>query len=120
MKNIILLVLFAFAALSCESQKDARIKVVSKAEFQKAIVSEDVQLIDVRTPSEFAEGSINEAININVNDKNFSSEIQKLDKTKPVYIYCKSGARSQVAAKKMVESGFTNIIDLQGGYMNWN
>jgi len=120
MKKIILIFLFTFVAFSCQSQKDSKIKVVQKSEFQTGITNENVQLIDVRTPQEYADGFIKGAKNINVNNANFETEIQKLDKTKPVYIYCRSGARSQTAAKKMVELGFTQIIDLQGGYMNWN
>jgi rhodanese-related sulfurtransferase len=120
MKKIILIFLFAFVAFSCQSQKDSKIKVVQKSEFQTFIAKENVQLVDVRTPQEYAEGFIKGAKNINVNDANFETEIQKLDKTQPVYIYCRSGARSQTAAKKMVELGFTQIVDLEGGYMNWN
>jgi rhodanese-related sulfurtransferase len=120
MKKIILLFLIAFITYSCQSQKDSRIKIVPKSEFQLIVANENVQLIDVRTPQEYADGFIKGAKNINVNDTNFESEIQKLDKTKPVYIYCRSGARSQTAAKKMVELGFNQVVDLQGGYMNWN
>jgi rhodanese-related sulfurtransferase len=54
-----------------------------------------------------------------VNGSAFESEIQKLDKTQPVYVYCRSGARSQKAAEKMVEMGFTQVIDLEGGYLSW-
>jgi len=119
MKKIILLFLFALLAFSCQSQKDSRIKVVPESEFKAVIAREDVQLIDVRTPQEYDDGFIKGAKNINVNDDDFETEIQNLDKSKPVYIYCRSGARSQTAAKKMVEFGFTQIVDLQGGYMNW-
>lgn len=119
MKKIISIFLFALVAFSCQSQKDSSVKVVPMAEFESIIAKENVQLIDVRTPQEYAEGFIKGAKNINVNDANFETEIQKLDKTQPVYIYCRSGARSQTAAKKMVELGFTQIVDLQGGYMNW-
>ena len=120
MKKIIFIFLFEFVAFFCQSQKDSKIKVVQKSEFQTVITKENVQLIDVRRPQEYANRFIKGAKNINVTDANFETEIQKLDKTKPVYIYCRSGARSQTAAKKMVELGFTQIIDLQGGYMNWN
>jgi rhodanese-related sulfurtransferase len=43
----------------------------------------------------------------------------KLNKNKPVYVYCRSGARSQRAARKLVEMGFLKIYDLEGGYMSW-
>lgn len=120
MKKVILMLIVLFVTFSCQSQKDERIKVVSKAEFKTMINGENIQLIDVRTPKEYSDGFIKGAKNINVNDSAFESEIQKLDKTKPVYIYCRSGARSQTAAQKMIELGFNQVIDLQGGYMNWN
>ncbi len=119
MKKIVLMILVAFMVFSCQSQNDTRIRVVPKAEFKEAVVKQNIQLVDVRTPDEFAEGFIKGAKNINVYDAGFETEIQKLDKTKPVYIYCRSGARSKTAAQKMVVLGFTQIIDLEGGYMNW-
>lgn len=120
MKKIIyvLLVLISFA---CQSQQNPKVKVLPAKEYKTLIAKEKVQLVDVRTPSEFSAGAISGAVNIDVNNTSvFEKEIQKLDKSKPVYIYCRSGARSQKAAKKMAEMGFTSIIDLQGGYMAWN
>jgi rhodanese-related sulfurtransferase len=54
-----------------------------------------------------------------VNGESFESDIQKLDKKQPVYVYCRSGARSQKAAEKMIALGFTQVIDLEGGYLSW-
>lgn len=105
--------------LSCQSQSDSKIKVLPKEAYQVEIAKRNVQLVDVRTPEEFSEGAIPNALNINVNGDSFESEIQKLDKTQPVYVYCRSGARSQKAAQKMIELGFTQVIDLEGGYMSW-
>lgn len=119
MKNFFILIIVAFLTISCQSQTDSKIKVVSKTEFKQEISKENTQLVDVRTTDEFADGSIQHAKNIDVNSNDFEAKIQQLDKTKPVYIYCRSGARSQTAAKKMVELGFTEIYDLEGGYLNW-
>ena len=107
-----------FITTSCKSQQSEHVTVVSKETFSAAIQA-DVQLVDVRTDSEFSNGFIKNAINIDVNASSFEDQIQKLDKTKPVYIYCHSGARSQKAANKMIVLGFTKIIDLEGGYSNW-
>lgn len=119
MKKIVVLFVLAVFTFSCQSQTNSKVKVVSVAEFKTAISKDNIQLVDVRTPGEFADGAISNAKNINVNDASFVTEIQKLDKSKPVYIYCRSGARSQTAAKKMVELGFEQVIDMEGGYMNW-
>jgi rhodanese-related sulfurtransferase len=120
MKKIVLLVLVAVMTISCQSQSHPDIKVLGVAEYKTEISKENVQLIDVRTPAEFEAGAIPNAVNINVNEANFDEKIQKLDKTKPVYVYCRSGARSQIAAHKMVEMGFEKVIDLKDGYLSWN
>ena len=119
MKKILIILFLSVLTISCQSQSNSNIKVIAPDAFKAAIVKGEVQLVDVRTTEEFSEGAIGHALNINVNGSGFETEIQKLDKSQPVYIYCRSGARSQTAAKKMVDLGFTEVIDLQGGYLNW-
>lgn len=94
--------------------------VLNVNDFEKKISSEkNIQLIDVRTPEEFQQGYIKNAKNINIYDPNFEKEIQKLDKSKPVYIYCRSGNRSRSAAQVLAKNGFKTIYDLQGGMGAW-
>lgn len=80
----------------------------------------DEQIIDVRTPQEFAGGYISGAVNINYNDPGFMAQINNLDKNKPVMVYCLSGGRSSDAAQKLVEAGFQNVYDMKGGTMSWS
>jgi thioredoxin len=80
----------------------------------------NAQLVDVRTPEEYNSGHIENSINLNIYDSNFEKEISKLDKSKPVFVYCRSGGRSSSAASKLVEMGFSEIYDLQGGITAWN
>lgn len=120
MKKIIL-IFIAVVSFACQSQQNPKVKVLPAKEYKTLITKEKVQLVDVRTSGEYSAGAIAGAVNIDVNnDIVFEKEIQKLDKSKQVYIYCRSGARSQKAAQKMAEMGFTSIIDLEGGYMAWN
>ena len=119
MKKTIVLLVITVMTLSCQSQSDPKIKVLPTATYKEAIAKGNVQIVDVRTPEEFSEGAISNAININVNGESFESDIQKLDKNQPVYVYCRSGARSQKAAEKMIALGFTQVIDLEGGYLSW-
>ncbi|MCO5260038.1 MAG: thioredoxin domain-containing protein [Crocinitomicaceae bacterium] len=77
------------------------------------------QLVDVRTPNEFKGGHIENAVNIDWNGSNFNDGIAKLDKTKPVMVYCLSGGRSKAAAKEMRKQGFENVIEMTGGMMEW-
>ncbi|MFT3701377.1 MAG: thioredoxin domain-containing protein [Agriterribacter sp.] len=77
------------------------------------------QIIDVRTPEEFGTGYIAGAKNINFYDADFKTRINELDKTLPVFVYCKAGVRSAEAAKLMRQEGFTNVYELEGGMMSW-
>ncbi|MDT7827477.1 rhodanese-like domain-containing protein [Pricia sp. S334] len=89
--------------------------------YANAISGKKVQLVDVRTSGEFHGGHIKKAVNIDVMDAmNFQKAFEKLDKDKPVYLYCRSGARSRKAAKRLVGMGFSEIYDLKGGYMRWS
>ncbi|RKR14286.1 rhodanese-related sulfurtransferase [Maribacter vaceletii] len=96
------------------------VEVLDKVSFLSAISSKKVQVIDVRTPNEFAGGHIKKAVNVDFfKPSNFVAYFEKLDKTKPLYIYCRSGARSKKASHKLADMGFEKIYDLQGGYSNW-
>ena len=112
-----------FIALGCKNQMNAQndtTSVISVEQFEQEIQNDDIQLLDVRTSEEYADGYIGNAINIDVlQTDEFTSEIQKLDKSKPVYLYCRSGNRSQKASKILEENGFETITDLKGGYNAW-
>ncbi|MGB7841210.1 MAG: rhodanese-like domain-containing protein, partial [Salinimicrobium sp.] len=95
------------------------IKVIGPEKFKQEIQKEDVQFIDIRTPKEYREGHIEGAKNINFLSDDFLKQFSKLDKEKPVYIYCRSGNRSAKASVQLVDEGFTNIIDLKGGFKAW-
>lgn len=80
----------------------------------------NAQLVDVRTPEEFDSKHLDNAINIDYNSGGFDTEIAKLDKTKPTFVYCLSGGRSSAAVQKMQELGFTELYNMDGGMMKWN
>lgn len=89
--------------------------------FKEAIQNKKVQLVDVRTASEFNGGHIQKAVNIDFFKSNdFENAFNKFDKEAPVYVYCRSGARSMNAAKRLAGMGFKNIVNLKGGYMSWH
>ena len=56
---------------------------------------------------------------MNYNDDDFASQVEKLDKTKPVFVYCKRGGRSASAAEILKEKGFTKVYNLDGGITAW-
>ena len=91
---------------------------VEVAEFAREIAKEGVQLVDVRTASEYADGHIPNAVNIDVFDSNFAEKIATLDKEKTLAIYCRSGRRSKSAAEQAVKLGF-KVVELDGGVLSW-
>jgi thioredoxin 1 len=96
------------------------LRKVNAQEFNQQLeASAEKQIIDVRTPEEFSTGYIAGAENINIYDADFEQRINKLDKNKTVFVYCKGGGRSADAAAKMKSIGFQMVYDLQGGIMSW-
>ncbi|TJY37379.1 rhodanese-like domain-containing protein [Pontimicrobium aquaticum] len=121
----LLFVVIAIVALNygCKEEKQPissnTIELISPQEMQEISQMEDVQLIDVRTPKEYKEGYIEGFQNIDFFSDTFSQEIEKLDKSKPVIVYCRSGRRSSDCAKQLKEEGFVKIYDLEGGITKW-
>jgi rhodanese-related sulfurtransferase len=89
-------------------------------QFQKKLAeTPDVQLLDVRTPAEFAEGHIPGAINIDWRDEDFLQQAEaQLDKSRPLMVYCRSGRRSESATIALEEAGF-DTYDLKNGFLAW-
>ena len=104
---------------SCLKNQSEGVQVLDVAKYEQKMTQPDVQLIDVRTPEEFAEGHLENAINMDINGDNFEASVASLDKEKPVMVYCKLGGRSSKAATRLKELGFKNISDLEGGITNW-
>ena len=101
------------------SQSEQIVKNVAPAEFNELITKPDGQLIDVRTSEEFDEGNIAKAKNIDFYNPDFQELLTKLDKNKPVYVYCRSGRRSGIALNMMKEMGFVAVYNLDGGIKSW-
>ncbi|NAS32722.1 rhodanese-like domain-containing protein [Flavobacteriaceae bacterium R38] len=118
-KRLILIILLT--SISCAGQQSEKIKIIGIDIIENEVIGKNVQLIDIRTPGEYKAGYIDDAINIDFYDLgNFIIQFEKLDKTKPVYIYCHSGVRSRHASNKLIALGFTKIYDYKGGYKEWS
>lgn len=118
MRKFLMMLIGAFLTTVGMAQT-SNFKSVDNAEFAKSIADTKTQLVDVRTPAEYKAGHIAGAVNIDVKEADFDTKIKSLDKTRPVAVYCRSGARSKTAARKLAESGF-QVIELDRGIMNWN
>ena len=69
-------------------------------------------VIDVRTASEFAEGHVQGARNLDIQNGDFEKALETLDKDATYNVYCRSGRRSAAAVEMMRNAGFTNVVDL--------
>ncbi len=78
----------------------------------------NIVYLDVRTPEEYKSGHVKNAVLLNFNAPSFSGEIEKLDKDKEYYVYCKAGGRSSKAQKIMQEKGFTRVCNVEGGVLD--
>ena len=73
----------------------------------------------MRTPGEYADGHLQNAVNIDWKGNDFDAQVSNLDKSKPVYVYCLSGGRSKGAANFLKKEGFSEVIEMDGGMMKW-
>jgi thioredoxin len=119
-KNIIV-VFFLIVLTGCgKAQNGKNESSLPATEFSKKLdQTKDAQLVDVRTPGEFRNGHLKNAMNIDWNADDFTEKVKVLDKEKPVFLYCMSGPRSTAAAAKLQEMGFKNVYEMQGGMMKW-
>lgn len=118
-KYIALIVTLTLALAGCSNSVNSSVTDLSVADFANTIATEDVVILDVRTPGEFATGHIANAINIDAESGSFASQIESLDKTKTYAVYCRSGNRSGNATKIMAEAGFTSLYNMLGGTIDW-
>jgi rhodanese-related sulfurtransferase len=90
-------------------------------QFKSAIEkTEDIVILDVRTPAEVAQGALPDAIVIDFMTEEFATKVKTLDKNKHYYIYCRSGNRSGQACNMMSQMGFKHLVNLDGGMIAWN
>lgn len=99
----------------------AGIRLVSAADGAniQANAPEDLVILDVRTPEEFAEGHLEGAVMIDFYREDFASQLADLDPDVPYLLYCRSGNRSGQTAAIMDELGFTDVADVDGGILSW-
>ena len=116
-KRLIALAISLISLAGCSTSSSVSVTNVDAADFLSQISSGEVIVLDVRTPEEFNAGHLSGAVNLDVQSGQFETELSKLDKAATYAIYCRSGRRSTIAAEKMANDGFTNIVNFnQGGF----
>ncbi|SDS11450.1 rhodanese-like domain-containing protein [Christiangramia echinicola] len=96
-------------------------KELSQKEWQNQLKNDkDSVILDVRTEEEVEEGYIPNSKNIDIyKGQGFINEVEKLDKSKHYYIYCRSGKRSSQACTLLDQMGFSETYNLLGGFSEW-
>ena len=119
LQKIILLLLFfvgTFTACNSIAQQSNNLTV---GNFEKGVKQKNIQVLDVRTPSEYESGHLKNAILADwTNQEEFIKKVQLIDKSKTVYTYCHSGGRSGQATTWLIKNGFT-VYNLDGGIAAW-
>ncbi len=119
-KLFVLLGLFAFVGCAGADMQasvltlDPEISIARAQEFW-----DDAEILDVRTPEEYAEGCLDGSENIDYYGDDFKARMAKLDKEKSYIVYCRSGRRSGEAVTIMRDLGFDNVSSMQGGISAW-
>jgi phage shock protein E len=116
-KSFLLVLMIGFGFLNC-SDANSQVNTLNLDGFVSKIkATPNAQLIDVRTPGEWAEGKIGSSKLISVADPKFLEQASKLDKNKPVFVYCAVGGRSSKASTLLQQAGFKQVYNLSGaGY----
>jgi rhodanese-related sulfurtransferase len=109
------ILLFIFSAFT-----PTDLKVINSKEASKMLKSKiKYVILDVRTPAEFKSGHIKGAINIDINQNDAYSKIDKLDHKAKYIVYCRTKNRSQVAVDYMISKGFKEVYKMQDGITGW-
>jgi rhodanese-related sulfurtransferase len=77
-------------------------------------------ILDVRTADEVAQGKIEGALVIDYYSTDFLEQVSQISKDQELYLYCAVGARSEEAARLLVQQGYTKVYHLQGGIQSWS
>lgn len=79
----------------------------------------DFLVLDVRTPKEYQKEHLKNAQLLNVKSSNFEDELEKMDKNKKYFIYCKTGRRGSKAVELMQKHGYKKVFNISGGINKW-
>jgi len=86
---------------------------------QQRAGKEDFVILDVRTPSEFSEGHLAGAVNVDLLAPDFAARLSAMDRGKSYLVYCRTGNRSTKAAHTMEQLGFRTMYHMRDGIVGW-
>ncbi len=118
--------IFSFLAISgmvflaaCSGPKSGY-QTVEASQAEQLVTSKKVSVLDVRTPREYSQGHLPNAVNIDYLNSDFEKQLEALDKDKKYLVYCRSGQRSSEAVEVMKKKGFRNVTNMLGGITAWS
>lgn len=117
-RSLLALVFAVFTLVSLAAQQ-AGFKNIKPAEFEKMRADKQTVVLDVRTASEFKDGHIPGAINVDVNGPDFAKRMEAMDKSKTYLVHCAAGKRSLTACEQLAKLKFPKLFNLEGGYRAW-
>jgi len=120
MKTLILLLFISFSFVACSQKSSSSFQNVDNQKFAELMKESNIVIIDVRTPEEYKEGHIPHSMLINFYDKNFSQNLDTLNKSKTYLVYCAAGGRSSKASTQLSGKGFKNVYNLEHGFSQWD
>lgn len=88
-------------------------------ECRRVIDEEGCRVVDVRTPAEFGQGHLEDAVNIDFYAPDFKERLAALDRDRPYVVYCKKGLRGAKAMEILKQAGFSRVYNISGGYDSW-
>ncbi len=107
----------SFTTESTNQTSSASVVTLNAQEF--ATQSRTGTVLDVRTAGEVAQGKIEGAVEIDFYSSDFLVQVNQISKDQEVYVYCAVGARSEEAARMLIQQGYTKVYRLQGGIQGW-
>ena len=106
--------------LKIKSESKRRNRYLSGKSWNKLIAKKETLLIDLRKPFEYSVGTFKNAMNPNIqNFRDFPKFLNKIEKTKPVAMFCTGGIRCEKASIFLKKKGFKNVFQLKGGILNY-
>ena len=106
--------------LNINSKTKRQSKYLSGKSWNKLISKKDTLVVDARKPFEFKVGTFKKAVNPNINNfRDFPKYLKKINKAKPVAMFCTGGIRCEKASVYLKQKGFKNVFQLKGGILNY-
>lgn len=118
---VLILALSVLVAACSSDTTTQSIELVSPAEASQVIADSPAGLVvlDIRTPEEFTQARLADAMLVDFYEDDFAAQLDTLDKDVPYVMYCNSGNRSSEAVKTMEDLGFVEVYEIDGGIVNW-